>query len=77
MGTDEGARDWGLGSGGWVQGCGGGCKVRSLGLDSIRTGGVSAVVVAKCSGVFLTNHGEGSLSGDVPLSSRQPSGWSP
>lgn len=36
--TGEGASDWGLGSGGWVQGCDGGCKVRSLGMDSIRTG---------------------------------------
>lgn len=69
--TGEGASDWGLGSGGWVQGCDGGCKVRSMGVDSLRTGGVSAVVVAKCSGVFLTNRGEGPLSGDVLLSWRR------
>lgn len=36
--TGEGASDWGLGSGEWMQGCDGGCKVRSLGVDSLRTG---------------------------------------
>lgn len=54
-----------------MQGCDGGCDGEVTGGGFHQNWGVSAVVVAKCSGVFLTNRGERLLSGDVLLSWRR------